>query len=65
MAKSSEPLSEDDYSDDQIVSFKPFELEGDKISFNCIREEGKAFFRPLNVQLESTDKSDTLTGNKK
>jgi len=54
MANSTEPLSEDDYPDDRIVSFPPFELEGDKISLNYIKEENQNFFRPLNVQIESS-----------
>jgi len=37
--------------------FPPFELEGDKVSLNYIKEEGKDFFRPLNTQIdESKDK---------
>jgi len=50
----SEPLSEDDYLDDVVVSFPPFELEGDKVSLNYIREEGKDFFRPLNTQIDES-----------
>jgi hypothetical protein len=51
-----EPMSEDDCPDDRIVSFLPFELEGDSISLNFIREErrGDGLFRPLNVQLENS-----------
>jgi hypothetical protein len=55
MANPKEPLSEDDYPDDRIVSFQPFELEGDKISLNYIRQEGQDFFRPLNVQIENSE----------
>jgi len=51
MAHNSEPLSEDDCPDDRIVSFPPFDLEGDKVSMNYIKEENKDFFRPLNVQI--------------
>jgi len=40
----SEPMSEDDSPDDDVVSLPPFEHEGDKISVNYIREEGKDFF---------------------
>jgi hypothetical protein len=50
-----EPLSEDDYPDDRIISPPPFELEGDKISLNYIREEGRDFFRPFNAQVESAE----------
>jgi len=54
MANPKEPLSEDDYPDDRIVSFQPFELEGDKISYNYIKQEGRDLFRPLNVQIEDS-----------
>ena len=53
-----EPLSEDDYPDDRIVSFQPFEFEGGKRSFNYIREEGQELFRPLNVQIERSENKD-------
>ena len=55
MAFPSEPLSEDDYPDDHIVSAPPFELGEDNISINYIKEEGKDFFRPLNVQIKETN----------
>jgi hypothetical protein len=55
MADSKEPLSEDDYPDDRIVSFQPIEMDGEKISFNYIKEEGQDFFRPLNVQIENSE----------
>ena len=55
MAFSSEPLSEDDYPDDRIVSAKPFELGKNEISINYIKEEGKDFFKPINVQIKETD----------
>jgi hypothetical protein len=55
VANSTEPLSEDDCPNDRVVSFLPFELEGDKISLNFIKEEGQEFFRPLNVQIESSE----------
>jgi hypothetical protein len=50
-----EPLSEDDYPDDRIVSSPPFKCEGGKRSFNFIKEENQDFFRPLNVQIESSE----------
>ena len=50
-----EPLSEDDYPDDRVVSFQPFVLEGDKISLNYIKEENKDYFKPLNVQVENSN----------
>jgi len=50
-----EPMSEDDYPDDEIKSFKPFELEGDLISQNYIRREEDNFFKPLNTQIESVN----------
>ena len=56
MANPKEPLSEDDYPDDRIVSFQPFELEGEKISYNYIKQEGRDLFRPLNVQIEDSNK---------
>ena len=55
VANSTDPLSEDDYPNDRVVSFLPFELEGDKISLNFIKEESQEFFRPLNVQIESSE----------
>jgi hypothetical protein len=56
---SKEPLSEDDCLEDvRIVSFKPFELENEKISLNYIKEENKDFFRPLNTQLDKKRKND-------
>jgi len=57
MADFAEPLSEDDYPDDRIVSFQPIEMEGIKRSFNFIRQEGQDFFKPLNVQIESSEKA--------
>jgi len=59
-----EPLSEDDYPDDSIVSSQPFDFEGGKRSFNYIREENQDFFRPLNVQIESSENKDQ-SGNAK
>jgi len=53
-----EPLSEDDYPDDRIVSFQPIDSEGIKRSFNYIREEGQDFFRPLNIQIENSENKD-------
>ena len=38
MSKMTEPLSEDDYPEDEIVSFPHFELEGDKVSLNYINK---------------------------
>ena len=52
MALPSDPLSEDDYPDDHIVSTQPFELGEDDVSINYIKEEGKDFFKPLNVQIK-------------
>ena len=52
MPKKTEPLSEDDYPDDEVVSLPPFELEGEKISINYIREEGQDFLKPMNTQIE-------------
>lgn len=60
-----EPLSEDDYPDDRIVSFQPIESEGVKMSFNYIREEKQDFFRPLNVQVESSENKDQSNNAKK
>jgi len=54
MSIPSEPLSEDDYPDDVVVSFPPFELEGDKISLNYIKEESRNLFRPLNTQIDES-----------
>jgi len=51
----SEPMSEDDYPDDRIVSFKPIGQGKDKRSFNYIKEEGKYFFKPFNIQIESSN----------
>jgi len=59
-----EPLSEDDYPDDRVVSFPPFEAEGEKRAFNFIKEEGQDFFRPLNVQIENSENKDQ-NGNAK
>jgi len=53
-----EPMSEDDYPDDRIVSFQPIESEGEKRTFNYIKEENQDFFRPLNVQIESSEKKE-------
>ena len=53
-----EPLSEDDYPDDRIVSFQPIEIKGIKRSFNYIKEENQDFFRPLNVQIENSENKD-------
>jgi len=64
MANLTEPLSEDDYPDDRIVSSAPFELEGDNISLNYIKEENQDFFRPLNVQIESSENK-AQSGNTK
>jgi len=53
-----EPLSEDDYPDDSIVSFPAFEIvDGEKISLNYIREKrlGQDFHNILNVETEMTD----------
>ena len=58
MSYSTEPLSEDDYPDDRVVSFPPFELKGDRISLNYIKEERHDFFRPLNFQIESSENED-------
>jgi hypothetical protein len=55
MAKITEPLSEDDYPDDRIVSFPPFKPDGKQRSFNYIQEEGQDLFRPLNVQIEDSE----------
>jgi len=52
MSIPSEPMSEDDCPDDVVVSLPPFELGGDKISINYIKEESKDFFRPINTQIE-------------
>ena len=54
MNKMKEPLSEDDYPDDEFVTyFPPIELEeGEKISINYIRKEGQEFFKPINVQIK-------------
>jgi len=65
MAHHSEPLSEDDYPDDRIVSFPHFDLEGDNISINYIKEENKDFFRPLNVQIESYENKEQSGKTKK
>jgi hypothetical protein len=43
LANPTEPLSEDDYPDDRIVSFPSFEIEGDRISVNEIKQEGQDF----------------------
>ena len=51
----SEPMSEDDYPDDRIVSFKPIGQGKDKRSFNYIKEDGKDFFKLLNIQIESSN----------
>jgi len=50
-----EPLSEDDYPDDRIVSFQPIDSKGIKRSFNYIKEKNQDFFRPLNVQIENSE----------
>ena len=51
-----DPLSEDDYPEDErIVSMSPFELGEDKVSLNFIREEGQDNFRPLNAQVENSE----------
>jgi hypothetical protein len=59
-----EPLSEDDYPDDRIVSSPPFKCEGRKRSFNFIKEENQDFFRPLNVQIESSENEDKSNNTK-
>ena len=48
-----EPLCEDDYPDDQIVSLPSFEVEGDNISLNFIREENKDYFKLINAQIQN------------
>ena len=54
--KMTEPMSEDDYPEDvRIVSFKSFELEGNKISLNYIKEEDHDLYRPLNAQVEGSE----------
>jgi len=50
----SEPMSEDDYPDDVVGSSPPFEHEGDEVSVNYIKEEGKRFFRPINTQVNES-----------
>jgi hypothetical protein len=55
MAFPQEPLSEDDYPDDSIVPTGAFEWEGTKVSINYIKEEGKDFYKTLNVQVEEKE----------
>jgi hypothetical protein len=63
MAFPSEPLNEDDCPEDvRVVSFSPFEQEGEKISLNYIKEEDQEFFRPLNIQIEE---GKTVSGKRK
>ena len=49
------PLNEDDYPDDHVVSLKPIGQGEERRSFNHIKEEGKDFYRPLNIQKENTN----------
>ena len=50
-----EPMSEDDYPKGiRVISFKPFELEGDNVSLNYIKEEKRKLFRPLNAQIDNS-----------
>ena len=53
-----EPMSEDDCPNDSFAS-QSFELEGDKVSINCICEERlqDGMYRPFNAQVDILEAS--------
>jgi len=59
-----DPLNEDDYPDDRIISSQPFKTEYGKRLFNYIREENQDFFKPLNVQIEISENKDQSSNKK-